>query len=236
MEVEFLCLANSRKRGKRCVAGLRTDGSGWVRPVSRIGAGGLSDIECAYEDGATPCVFDVVRVDLAEPRPQPHQPENWIISDRPWKLVRSGSKVDIAELVRPAASTRPGLLGAFKTKVAYDELLLSPKRESLSLIRPESVEWRWEQGSADLKLRVSFLWLGAPYDLPVTDHLWEDGLAGIAAPGAGQVTGAPDADYLFLISLSEPFAPADGDNLFCYTIVACVMTVPVSSGPATRCG
>jgi hypothetical protein len=31
--VEIICLANSRKHSGRCVAGLRTDGQGWIRPV-----------------------------------------------------------------------------------------------------------------------------------------------------------------------------------------------------------
>jgi len=32
--VDLICLANSHKWNFRCVAGLRVDGGGWVRPVS----------------------------------------------------------------------------------------------------------------------------------------------------------------------------------------------------------
>jgi hypothetical protein len=32
--VEIVCLANSRKAGGRCIAGVRTDTGAWVRPVS----------------------------------------------------------------------------------------------------------------------------------------------------------------------------------------------------------
>jgi hypothetical protein len=31
---EMICLAKSSKRGGICIAGLKTDGSGWLRPVS----------------------------------------------------------------------------------------------------------------------------------------------------------------------------------------------------------
>jgi hypothetical protein len=56
-QVDLICLANSRKLGGRCVAGLRLDGSGWVRRVdspqshrghrgkSRKGAKGAKEIE-----------------------------------------------------------------------------------------------------------------------------------------------------------------------------------------------
>ena len=32
--LDLICLANSSKLGSRCLAGLRVDGGGWVRPVS----------------------------------------------------------------------------------------------------------------------------------------------------------------------------------------------------------
>ena len=43
-EIEMLCLANSRKEGDRCVAGLRSDGT-WIRPVSTPQGGALTSTQ-----------------------------------------------------------------------------------------------------------------------------------------------------------------------------------------------
>ena len=58
---EFICLANSRKLGGHCVAGIKTDGSGWVRPtglpqdglvdVRRVELASLVKAFLAQEDG-----------------------------------------------------------------------------------------------------------------------------------------------------------------------------------------
>ena len=122
--IEFLCLANSSKRGKRCIAGLRTDGGGWIRIVSRVGDGGLSDMECAYTDLTHPSVLDVIRVGVAEHRPQPHQPENWIVDGRAWHQVRRAEMAAESDLVKPFTSAEPTLLGSYKIRTPYSELLL----------------------------------------------------------------------------------------------------------------
>ncbi|MCC7084716.1 MAG: hypothetical protein IT427_06885 [Pirellulales bacterium] len=60
--VEFLCMAYSRKHQGRCIAGLRTDGSGWVRPVSKQSDGTLTSARCQLYDGTPPQALDVLRV------------------------------------------------------------------------------------------------------------------------------------------------------------------------------
>lgn len=80
----IVCFANSRKNGKRCVAGktwARLGRSRWVRPVSREASGALSLDLLAYPDGAQPGLLDIVRVPLDGEHPQGHQRENALTSD-----------------------------------------------------------------------------------------------------------------------------------------------------------
>src|SRR6266850_2762792 len=73
--VDLICLANSNKMGGRCIAGLRTDGGGWVRPIaSETEHGQLYFRHFKLDDGSEPKVLDVIRVDLARAAPAPGQP------------------------------------------------------------------------------------------------------------------------------------------------------------------
>lgn len=70
MTAEFLCLANSRREGERCVAGL-VPGRGWVRPVPDQ-AGSAVPTSGVRHFGP----LDLVDVDLGYPAPIPGQHEN----------------------------------------------------------------------------------------------------------------------------------------------------------------
>lgn len=48
--LDIICLANSRKHGGRCVAGLRTDGGGWLRPVGTLLDGTLYPPDYTMDD------------------------------------------------------------------------------------------------------------------------------------------------------------------------------------------
>src|ERR1700674_1986707 len=85
--VDLICLANSNKMGGRCIAGLRTDGKGWVRPVAPDpDHGQLFLRNFKLDDETEPRALDIIRVDLARAAPAPGQPENWIIGVAPWTL------------------------------------------------------------------------------------------------------------------------------------------------------
>ena len=75
----MVCFANSRKDGRRCVAGKtwsRTDGGTWVRPVSRDPSRALLPGLLAYQDGAQPRLLDIMQVPLDSALPEGHQQEN----------------------------------------------------------------------------------------------------------------------------------------------------------------
>ncbi len=57
--LDIICLANSRKLTGRCVAGLRTDGMGWVRPVSALPDGTLSMKDYTLDHGNEVELLDI---------------------------------------------------------------------------------------------------------------------------------------------------------------------------------
>lgn len=80
MEIEFVCLANSRLQGGRSVAGLWIDGGGWVRMSSRNGL--LERKVYAMEGGREVGLLGVVQAQAVGA-----QPENYLAAGpRPGKL------------------------------------------------------------------------------------------------------------------------------------------------------
>ena len=77
---EIICLANSTKYGGRCIAGLKTDGSGWLRPVSPRADGTLYPEHYMLDGNKEPELFDILEIECTGHRQECHQPENWIIS------------------------------------------------------------------------------------------------------------------------------------------------------------
>jgi len=79
----IVCFANSRKDGRRCVAGKtwsRTGRGAWVRPVSHDPSRALPTELLAYQDGAQPNVLDIVKVPLDKALPEGHQQENALMN------------------------------------------------------------------------------------------------------------------------------------------------------------
>lgn len=84
---EFICLANSRKHGGRCVAGIRTDGCGWIRLVTNRDDGALLPQHYTLCDGTEAQTLDLLRIEVIKPPPKPYQPENWLVGSKPWELI-----------------------------------------------------------------------------------------------------------------------------------------------------
>ncbi|MCS6803504.1 MAG: hypothetical protein NZ773_16400, partial [Dehalococcoidia bacterium] len=99
----IVCLANSRKRSGRCIAGREWDGSKagpWIRPVREDPSKGIC-VPCYAEGDRDIKVLDIVEVPLIEHRPRRHQQENWLFDPKlPW--IRKGrvSETDLDAFVQ----------------------------------------------------------------------------------------------------------------------------------------
>lgn len=221
--IEMVCLANSVKFTKHCVAGVRLDTGGWLRPVSDMNGAALLNIQCETTSGHQPEPLDTIQVKLARHRPKYHQPENWIISGDSWELLDTELH-DRALLAINAGLQREGV-------ILHDTAHAIPKHEltdmlvshSLTLVSPtDPTFYVRDKDDGTHQPRTTFKFDGHEYDLPITDPTWREQAR---TGGTGSLPSAEtvddDKEILFTISLGE----ASDENKMCYKIVAAVFTL-----------
>lgn len=223
--VQFICLANSWKMGGRCVAGVGAQG--WIRPVSGI-SGGTLFTEYRYANGAEAALLDIVEVEVVTPKPEPHQPENWLLGPAQWQLVQQVPPASALQYLAQFLVPGPVLLGNQSDSVDHAALLKQPAKASLALVEPQSVQWYITTSPFDgkRKTRCLFSLAGCHYDLSITDprfvprlNALGDGIHPKDVAGSG--VGAQDRVAL-CISLGEPFVKTG----HCYKLVAGVLVLP----------
>jgi len=222
-EVEFICLAISRRPGGRCVAGLRMDGKGWVRPVNSIG-GTIFRQQYTLDDGREAAIFDVIRVSLKEQCPQSYQPENWIVENEPWRLVRRLTLSEASTFLSSNISTSLSFPGGQLDRVYAAALAQNPVAASLALIEPDSIQWHIKPKTENRRQTCAkFELSGLAYDdFVITDPQWERRLEALPLGVHNRIdAGVSQEDrLLFTISLGEPFGG------YCYKLVAAVIVLP----------
>jgi len=206
--VEMLCLANSRKYGGRCVAGILDDGS-WIRPVSDSGDGSLPESACQLDIGRPVQPLDVVEITVTAADPRPHQSENWIVADEIWKLMRTRDGADVADFLDRHAYDEPLIFGTRERSLQWERILNAGCDHSLALVRVARPQFEWSH-SSPTQLRANFVYCGHSYDLPLTFD---------EVPPVGRSA----KDWYLTISLGEPYA-RQGDN--CYKLVAGAIEIP----------
>jgi hypothetical protein len=223
-QVDIICLANSRKHGGRCVAGLRVDGSGWLRPVGTLPDGTLLPANFTLDNGTQAAVLDVIRVGVLASRPAPHQPENWLIDGKTWELVARPMGRDLIPVLQRATVCGPELLGGFPDRLPFSDFQQHRAAASVAIVAPESIELHphsTSRGKVQGRGRFS---LGPSrrthvYDLPITDPRWEGVASQLQQPCTLQQA---KNKFVLTISLGEPF---DG---YCYKLIAAIILLPLS--------
>lgn len=224
-EFQIVCLANSRKLTGRCVAGLRTDGGGWIRPVSDLPDGTLFTKDYTLDDGSVTRLLDLVRIPVVAPRPEPHQPENWLLDPGRWGLVERIRPESAALRLERFLVHGPDLLGNQSDRVSVSLFKRNPAMASLALVEPNDVEWEITRSrTGKRQTRARFQLGGVFYDLVVTDPKWEEQLRGhrYGKYPLGEVGVRANNRVLFTLSLGEPFGG------YCYKLVAAVLVLPVT--------
>lgn len=221
----LICLANSRKRLGRCIAGrelLSPDVHGqWIRPVSDRANREVSEYERQYPDGSDPSVLDVVDVPLIRHCPEKYQSENWLLdSRRYWQKVGEFSWLNLGAmsdlrgpLWRNGSHTRHGN----NDRVSETDAKFEPN--SLKLIHIDDALLRVfapheDYGDPKRRVQARFEFDNTVYALRVTDPKIERSYLARAngCYGIGEA-------YLTL-SLGEPFRG------HCYKLVAAVILKP----------
>lgn len=205
----IVCLANSRKRGGRCVAGkeLRPDGraGGWLRPVSARDDEEVSPRERCYADGGDPQVLDVIDVPLLSPRPKTYQRENWLLDpNHRWAKVGQATWNDLRSMTD---RDEPLWINGHSTRVGQNDRIplaeTAAISNSLRLIKVEALTVTVSEPSrpsADFPmLRGSFNYLGDEYRFRITDPESESGSLNLSY-GDYSV-----GERYLVVSLGEPF-------------------------------
>lgn len=154
---ELICLANSRKLGQRCVAGLTADTAEWIRPVSQAPHGELTYHHRNLGPAGDPQNFDIIRIGLAKHSPTSSQPENWLIDGSGWQLVSRPAASSLHALLNSAVHTEGKLFGTISDHVPVATFSSIPASKSLALVKPESSRWftnRYGKARVLLPLRV----------------------------------------------------------------------------------
>lgn len=230
-EFEILCLANSRKHQGRCVAGIRLDGEGWLRPAGWNAEGTLYSNDYFLADGTETGVLDVLRIGCVRPRPEVHHPENWLIKREPWTLLARPASEEIAPLLQHHLTPGQDLFGDTSDCILYRTLRETPISASLALVLPDEIRWGVHaKPYGSRQFRVLFSLGSASYDLPLTDQNWEPRL-NLLPPGMHHRLRAglqPEEVILLTISLSEPFQKNIQAEKVCHKLVAAVIVLPAA--------
>ncbi len=83
----IVCLANSKKHGERCIAGIDISTGWWIRPVTHRVDGAVT-WDVRQVNGQEPQLLDVLHVPLVGKGPDNgFQPENRLIKTKPWEKI-----------------------------------------------------------------------------------------------------------------------------------------------------
>ena len=229
-EIEIICLANSRKRSGRCIAGIRTDGQGWIRPVGWTKDGGLTPNNYWLDDDSEPQVLDVIRLGVAKPHPKPHHPEDWIMGPSKWRLIERPGEPLRLNLLCDNLIPGPALFGDTRSQIPAAQFKVRPALSSLALLQPENLLWSVEENNGKRRVTVRFTLCGASYFLRLTDPIYEQKLSGLAlGVYARKAAGISDKATVWLtVSTSEPFQKEGSAEAFCHKLVAAVIILPGS--------
>jgi hypothetical protein len=229
----IIVLANSIKKGARCVAGVTFDGAqeraAWLRPVSGESEGELKLWHRRTSDGRDVVPLDIVDVPLARYANDPIHPEDWVVDTaRPWSRVGRFDSARLASLEEcpPDLWLDPVERSDRATRTF---LLSRPGHQSLHLVRPAdlrielSQEYHEAKGRDVKRTRARFVYRGQEYVMTITDPVFTLRHCTLHPP-----TGARPAVFrppckdrcLLCVSLTPEFRG------FHYKVVATILNLP----------
>lgn len=213
----FVCLANSRKHGGKCVAGFDINNHCWVRPVSDAKTGELKVKDIKYSDEMSPKVLDIIRIPIKQQEPKSYQPENLIVGDGQWQKIGALDRKVLDSLCSDADTIWDNK-NPDENRVSLKYIEEQDWQSSLLLIKVKTLMVRRKDkitdGEIKERLFAKFTFNGIDYELPVTDPNIEKRF-NAKKPGIYPVRS--DENYL-CISLGEPYM---GN---CYKLVATILS------------
>lgn len=201
IQAEVVILANSIKHKQHCVAGKCLRSGRWIRPVSNPQGAELSHVQAKSQNpygtyGVKP--LQKIQMGFLQHVPLAHQPENYLIDGNLWQQNFS---IGLAAL--PTYLDHPVDIWGLGNKVAHNLITsgLFKVTQSLYLVKVDRLRLYMNND----RRRVSFIYNGIDYDLPVTDPKFDEILRESRA-----------VNQILCISLGEALQG------YCYKIVATI--------------
>lgn len=180
MDKFFICLANSYKRGGRCIAGveiaLKDDGKWkmirnhdgnpqWIRPIANTPYG---EIPNHLALGIKPLTI----VKLCDVQPCPHNAHTEDVFFSQMNCYKDDFPI-INEVLNLLVD--PNHQAIFHNRGrAISTQMITGLNYSLMLIHPENIQTYIDETREKSKYRMSFTYFGTNYDFPITDPLFLD--------------------------------------------------------------
>ena len=213
----IICLANSRKHGAYCVAGIDPGTGTWVRPVSALDDGRV-ERTTMLTDGKVPCLGDIVEIPLAQSGPDfDFECENRSILPGKWRIQNT---LNPGELLTYCSKERYILHNSENhVTLAYLQSLPFEQRRTLQLVEA----FEFESFSTGLSAQGGHKWNGS-----FVVHSGERLTARITDPVLCEKLEQgylPAAHCIVTVSLSMPFRREDDENdeLSCWKLIAGVL-------------
>lgn len=169
--IEFVCLAISRKMSARCVAGIRTDNGMWIRPISNLRDGELQPHHYQDASGRTPELLELITVEFTTPDIKPHHPEDFHFNPAVKWIVDGSNPKTAVEIINPQINVHDDVILGFSDSIPLATVQSTPLNHSLQLIRPEEIISLIIKDSmrGNRQIRIYFKHKGKFYNLSVTD-------------------------------------------------------------------
>ena len=201
--VNILCLANSKKLGGRCLAGMTWPDLGtWIRPVEPTGEHGAVPHYRAKVDTPEGRRFirplDVISVDLREPVPAPAQPENWTLGSTPITLVEVLEPEEAVNRLRSVADNSSSVFGLGGSREIPESEASQGLPKSIALFEVDSLLFAKDGYN---KWRLNFRFNGLSHNrFRISDFELLDDLE-----GRGSSRFSDQRGWFLTISATEPF-------------------------------
>jgi ATP-dependent DNA helicase RecQ len=223
-----ICLANSRKHGARCIAGIDPDSGHWIRPVSDLDDGRIEK-KIRLVEGEEPRLLDVLYIPLADNGPDfGFESENRTVMPGAWSVGGRFAPGDLS----PFCCRLPHVLHNDDNYVTAQYLRALPPHERKTLALIEATDF--EVFSTGLSTTGGQKWharFSSTHSRPVTGIVTDPVLVARLENGR-----RPGSHCLVTVSLSMPWKPTDWDDEDdpCWKLVAGVIELDTAVPGAGR--
>ncbi len=211
---QIICLANSKKEGERCIAGIDVQTGEWIRPVSSRKDGAITP-EMRLIDSKEPQLLDILEIPLELNGPdEGFQPENRLLNNGCWKRIGCVTPQNILKYCEKDSVILHNRLD--HVLFSYFRMIPEAKWKSLQLIRNKHVVFKSEGWKSKIKWRARFRYgnLFRRMDLTITDPVILQRL------NDGELI---NSDCILTISLAMPWSPDNATAKRCYKLIAGVV-------------